>query len=211
MGTSLRFTPVGSPVGNSQTVDCLHLLAAANHRHWRLWANIAMQHVARDSPLAIEAGLPREVVSILRVCAKTTIDLAEQVVKPFGWPSPSEPMLRHKAAQLSAWIATARDMKPKPEQFDRWRLLRVVRFLELNAQEQAPYYRAAADDLKALADASNLKLPEALPLPSPIEGKKAEIRLRLHLIGLHGDFMVSEARGSRVCVACNAPAKASRH
>jgi hypothetical protein len=193
-------------ISADQATECMHLLAAANHRHWIQWEGHILPLMEDSDKAGLDAllhgNLPTELTAKLVRHAQSVADLIEQVVFTFAWPVPPEPLVQRKREQLQSWLNYA-SSRPA-EDYERWKLQCRLPFLSLSPSAQNSDYAEALRDLQVIASASGLVLPEPFPDVKPLIGKPADKRLRRHKRGWHGHYTISEVPWSRTCQACHA-------
>jgi len=201
-----------SPISEHEVANCLHVLAAANHRHWMLWESLVIPKLKLDDSAAIDTLLvdleaePEDMKSVLRDLlvrnAKTVVDLVEQEIRVFAYQPPMQPLLDRKRQQLISWIEYA--CNGSREDIKRWKQQCRTPFLGLSPKQQRSDYDEAARDFLVVAKEGGLVIPDPLPQVEPLDGRAAKRRLWRHSWGMHGGYAVSESPWSRVCQACHA-------
>ncbi len=188
-----------------QALECQHVLAAANHYQWIRWEQYVIPPLEAsdfDSLDRLEAGaLSDDLTKRLLLDAEIVIELVRQIVGPFAWPAPVEPLFTRKKDQLIGWIRYARTCDDSA--IKRWKLQCRMPFLLLTPQQQASDYAEATTDLFSIEDAGGLVLPDKTPLAQPLSKTRARLRQFRHSAGSHGNYTVSEIPWSRICIACH--------
>lgn len=191
-------------VSSSQLSRLSHSLAALNHWQWMVmstyvhpqresFANRTVEGIVSD---ALEAGLKKGLVSF----AKSVIGMVERECGPFAFPPDVNVVTNRKLAQFTGWVEYA---KTKPEDsFERNLLQCRTQFLELPPDMQASDYAEAAADLRVIAKAGGLVLPDVWPDFVPQSpGQLKSLRFR-HSLGVHGIYSFSPYNWVKACAGC---------
>jgi hypothetical protein len=205
MGDHVNATLDAARVSYRQTLECQHVLAAANHYQWIRWERYVIPLLEAGNNNAIDqllyGDLPEGLNELLKADAETVIDLVETIVGGFAWPVPRQLLYARKLNQLSQWVNYARSCDESA--YDRWKLQCKTKFLFLTPKQQESDYIEAVSDFHEVAKAGGLVMPRMMPHAIPQAETVASLRRFRHLtLGWHGNYTRSIG-WARKCVACH--------
>lgn len=190
----------------AQAVQAQHLLAAAAHRRWFEWQAIVLPWLPDQKEKLrgmLEAVLlPEPLLSQIRPQSEVMVALVLQAVGAFAYPPDLDKITNHNIHSFRHWVDYT--LNCTPDDVVRWRLQCRTTFLGLSPESQISDYDQALQWLKVVAEAGGLVLPDSLPLAKPRSRMQLGLQRTVHAMGLHGDYLVSEAPGSLTCQGCHA-------
>lgn len=157
------------------TTNCLHALAAANHRQWIRWEGCIIPLIEKNDSRSLasiaDGNFPSGLAKQLVEDARIIISLVGQIVRDFAWTTLSDLVIKRKQEQLISWVGYARSCDP--DTYVRWKLQCRTPFICLTPKQQYSDYAEAVRDLKTIAIAGGLVLVDPLPEVKPLEGASA--------------------------------------
>lgn len=182
-----------------------HLLAALNHRQWIRWEAWVLAGETTLTPDGLEGIQGRlqdlEVGAIIADQARQVRDVVKQALGDFAYQPKLKVIEERKLAQLNGWVEYA--VTQNQDALTRWQLQCRIPFLRLSGRAQESDYVEAEKDLRVVAAAGGLVLPDEFPefKPHP-ERHLRRLRAR-HALGFHGGYTISERPWERTCTGCH--------